>query len=195
MVFSNSDTRLKLKVLYLWFFISCHIGSALQLCRDKLEDVTKLCVPQFCRTNWKMSPNFVSLNFVGTNWKMSPNIESLHFIGTNWKMPPNFASLNFVGTNWKISPNFCVPQFCRDRLDYATNFQYDFVANCSAGIWVSMENRKNWKRQSFESPLGTSKKVTNGANYSKMDQVKFVEDSLNKFYLVHIWIICPKQSC
>ena len=29
-----------------------------------------------------------------------------------------------------------VPQLCRKRLEYVTN-QYDFFANCSAGVWVS----------------------------------------------------------
>ena len=45
-------------------------------------------------------------------------------------------------------------------------------------------------------------KILNGTKYSRMDEVKFVEDSLfpssflkdvfHKFYLVHSWIICPK---
>ena len=44
--------------------------------------------------------------------------------------------------------------------------------------------------------------LLNGTKYSRMDEVKFVEDSLfpssflkdvfHKFYLVHSWIICPK---
>ena len=44
---------------------------------------------------------------------------------------------------------------------------------------------------------------TYGTKYSRMDQVKFVEDSLSnflkaffrKFYLVHSWIFCPVHRC
>ena len=30
-----------------------------------------------------------------------------------------------------------------------------------------------------------------GQKYSRMNQVKFVGDSLQKFYLAHSWILCP----
>ena len=37
--------------------------------------------------------------------------------------------------------------------------------------------------------------TTNGAKYSRIDQVKFLKAIFNKFYLVHSWIRCPKFSC
>ena len=161
----------------------CHIGSVPQLCRDKLEDVTKLCVPQFCRDKLEDVTKLCVLQFCGDKLEGVTKLCVPPFNRDKLENSTKLCAPQFCRGKLEDFTKICVPQFCTDRLDDVTNFQYDFVANCSAGIWVSMENRKNWKRQSFESPLETLKKVTNGANYSKMDQVKFVEDSLKQILL------------
>ena len=59
-----------------------------------------------------------------------------------------------------------------------------------------MENRIHvpaWVKGSLSH---TAIKKIIGTKYSRMDQVKFLEDSLyqaanSKFHLVHSWILCP----
>ena len=86
-------------------------------------------------------------------------------------------------------------------------------SNIDVSLWIS----RNLQEQLFyrTTPVGTLLVVTGltvatyGAKYSRMDQVKFVEDNLymvsevddiisnflrivfHKFYLVHSWIFCP----
>ena len=40
----------------------------------------------------------------------------------------------------------------------------------------------------------TTPATANDSKYSRMDQVKLVEDRLKKFCLVHSWILCPKYG-
>ena len=80
----------------------------------------------------------------------------------------------------------------------------------TASVMKELRGRNSWRLvlhtiiKNSQSRSGKKLRI-NGSRYSRMDQVKFLENSFkkspqvfkavfHKFYLVHSWILCPKQK-